>query len=174
MRFFLVSFSFIFSRFPLRSKVWITQCKANIVLVCLWSVSLAMAMYPHIPSTHVHVYFNHHIMICDIYLNFHPHLSILMAGVFFALPNLLMVVAYIAIYKVPGCIIYQLINKSMIVGSIPDIQSRKRYPTTSQAIPKSILLVTGSPSAGILREIRYEVVRRVLDKRLPSSQGTTI
>jgi hypothetical protein len=111
---------YITIRNPLRSKVWMTQRKTNMALGFIWLLALMMGLIPSLTS-HVSLYFNDRILLCDYYLVFHPKLSLLMALLYFCLPNVLMVIVYQRIYR------KIVVNNKMILSHQADTTRHGNY-----------------------------------------------
>ena len=109
---------YISIRWPLRSKLWITERRACILLVLVWFFSLLMGLIPYFTSS-VDLYFNNKILFCNFYLAHHPYLSIVMTALFFCLPFFLMLLVYYRIYR------KIVVNNRRIVPNIAVSQQRK-------------------------------------------------
>ena len=89
---------FVLIHYPLRHGRWLTKRNLIIMISFIWILSLAMALLPYLAST-VELTFNRNIMHCEFILIKHPHLSLVMFGVYFGIPLLLMVVVYSQIFN---------------------------------------------------------------------------
>ena len=88
---------FIVIRWPLQHHHIITKKRVIAVLVNIWITALLLSLFPYFGI--VELTFNRELLDCEIYWNEDPKMAIMLAGTFFLLPFLLMLVSYYYIFQ---------------------------------------------------------------------------
>ena len=124
-------------RHPYQAKNWITKRNVAMAIILVWIVSLLMSMLPFFGVGLVR--FHSYLLNCEVYLEDDPKLGLLLGGMYFAIPFMVMLIVY-------GLILSTVRSQAKLmctysVGSREEKQKQK-FKTEIKAM-KTVLVVVG-------------------------------
>jgi len=79
-------------RYPYQAKDWITKCNVTMAILLVWIISLLMSLLPFFGVGLIR--FNRYLLDCEVYLEDDPKLGLILGGIYFAVPFMVMLVVY--------------------------------------------------------------------------------